>query len=90
MYHTHHSIGTSLHTHGVQGVETYHKANRFMEDVNVQRLIDAEGAPSGLRHRIGGLMITLGATVAGRTHDIQGRQATMPSPAAKSGFVPTR
>lgn len=91
--HTNHSIGTSLTTHGIQGVGTHHKVHQLMADAEKQRLISdlhGAGTRSGLRHRLGGMMISLGAVIAGKTHDIQERQATMPSPTAKSGFVPTR
>lgn len=91
MNHTHSSIGTSLMTHGIQGIDTHYKTGQLMADANTQRLINnvRAGGTTGLRHRIGGMMIALGAAIAGKTHDLQERQATMPSPTAKSGFVPT-
>lgn len=89
-----HSIGTSLMTHGLHGIDTHYKTEQLMRDTNTRKRfsdVHATGEPSGMRHRIGGMMIALGAAIAGKTHDIQARQATMPSPrSAKPGVVPTR
>lgn len=89
---TNQSIGTSLIIHGIQGIDTHHRTERLMADVNTHWItsgLKGDNASSSLRHRIGGMMIALGAAIAGTTHDLQERQATMPSPSAKSGFVPT-
>lgn len=89
---THQSIGSSLFAHGIQGIDTHYKTEQLMHDVNTRQMIidlrDA-GTTTSLRNRIGGMMIALGAAIAGKTHDLQERQATTPSPSAKSGFVPT-
>ena len=94
MNHTQHSIGTSLMTHGIQGIDTHFKTGQLMADAqNRQMIIDLHdaGATTDLRHRIGGMMIALGAAITGKTHDIQERQATRPShPTAKPGVVPSR
>jgi hypothetical protein len=94
MNHPHRSISNSLVIHGIQGIDTHHKTAKLMADVNSHRIISElrnANAMPGIRHRIGGMMIALGAAIAGKTHDIQARQATMPSPSsAKPGVVPTR
>lgn len=95
MKNTHHdySIGTSFLIHGTQGIDTHYKTDHLMLDAETRQLISslrASGNPAGIRHRIGGMMIALGAAISGKTHDLQERQATMPSPTAKPGVVPTR
>lgn len=91
--HTQHSIGSSLMTHGIQGIDTHYKTGQLMADArNRQLIIDLRdaGAADSLRHRLGRMMISLGAAIAGKTHDIQERQATRPShPSAKAGAVPS-
>jgi hypothetical protein len=93
--HTHrtHSIGSSFMAHGIQGIEPHHKTEQLMAGATTHRItrdLPHRGAPNRLRYRVGGVMIALGAAIAGRTHDIQDRRATTPSPTATSGFVPTR
>ena len=89
MNHTH-SIGTSFMTHGIEGIGAHHKTHQLMAAANARRLDDVNGSTS-LRHHLGSLMISIGAAVAGKTHDIQERQATRPShTSAKPGAVPTR
>lgn len=78
MNHTqqHHSIGTSLMTHGMQGIDTHYKTEQLMAAADARQLsndLRGNGTASGLRHRIGGMMIALGAAIAGKTHDIQAR-----------------
>jgi hypothetical protein len=93
--HTHHthSIGSSFMAHGIQGIEPHHATSRLMAEATAHRNtrdLHPTGAPNRLRYRIGGVMIALGAAIAGKTHDIQERRATTPSPTATSGFFPTR
>jgi hypothetical protein len=93
--HTHrtHSIGSSFMAHGIQGIEPHHATSRLIAEATAHRntrALHPTGAPNRLRYRIGGVMIALGAAIAGKTHDIQERRATTPSSTATSGFVPTR
>ena len=88
-----HSIGSSLMIHGYQGIDAHYKTAQLMASARAHELLNnvrATGTNPGLRHRFGAMLIALGAAIAGKTHDIQARQATMPSPTAKPGAVPTR
>ncbi len=90
---TNQPMSTSLFAHGIQGIDTHYTTERLLIDAETRRTLDtlrASGTAIGVRHALGGMMIALGAAIAGKTHDLQERQATMPSPSAKSGFVPTR
>lgn len=88
------SIGTSLMIHGYQGIDAHYKTAQLMAGARAHELLNnvrATGTNPGVRHRFGGILIAIGAAIAGKTHDIQARQATMPSPSsAKPGVVPTR
>ena len=82
----HPTIGNSFRTQGRGGMEATYKRERWMAAAKSRR--NATG--NGLRHSIGSLVISLGAFIAGTTTHIQDRQATMPVPTPKTGFVPTR
>lgn len=89
----HSPIGLDFLAHGTQAVGPTFTMERRLAEANARRIIaNIRGTEpaTGLRHAIGGLIISLGAFIAGTTANIQDRQATMPAPAPKSGYVPTR
>lgn len=89
----HSPIGTHFLTHGIDDIETHHRTRQLLDHADTRRLVARlghAGRPEGLRARLGGMLIALGAAITGTTHDLQERQGGMPSPFRKSGFVPTR
>jgi hypothetical protein len=89
----HSTIGHSFLASGTPAIDTAYAMDRRLAEAESRRLVaNARNAesPTGLRHAIGSLLISFGAFIAGTTTHIQDRQATMPAPAPKPGFVPTR
>ena len=89
----HSKIGTTLLDHGNTGINVQYRTSQLLADAHTHRLISQlphTGRPNRLRVHIGGMMIALGAAIAGTKHDLQERQSTMPPPFRKPGFVPTR
>ncbi len=94
MYGMHHtSVGQDFMTFGNEAIGVHHAIQRRLVDAERHVIITNirnRTQPTGIRNRLGGMMIALGTHLAGKTIDLQERQATMPAPEPKSGFVPTR
>lgn len=90
---SHSPVGLDFLAHGTQAIDTTFAVERRRAEADARRIIaNARGThpATGLRHALGTVIISLGAIIAGTTTTIQDRQATMPAPAPKSGYVPTR
>jgi hypothetical protein len=90
---SHTPIGLDFLAHGNQAIDVNHASERRQAEADSRRIIASirDAQPStGPRHALGTLIISLGAFIAGTTANIQDRQATMPAPTPKSGYVPTR
>lgn len=94
MYGMHHSsIGQDFMTFGNESVGVHHAIQNRLAQAERHQIITNlrdEDQPSGIRNRLGIMMISLGTLIAGKTAHMQERQATRPSSSPKSGFVPTR
>jgi hypothetical protein len=89
----HSRIGTRVLDYSNVGIHTHYRIGLLLADAETrQRLAELRdaGHRTTLRIRIGEMMIALGAAIAGTTHDLHDRQATMPPPLRKPGFSPTR
>jgi hypothetical protein len=88
----HSSIGQSFLNNGTSAIDATHAMERRFEEAEARRILSIarhHDSGTGLRHTLGAMIISLGTVIAGTTATIQDRQATMPDPSPKPGFVPT-
>lgn len=86
-------ISHNFFANGTPAIDATHMMERRLAEAESRRLIASarrNASGTGLRHMVGTMIISVGAVIAGTTTNIQDRQATMPDPTPKSGFVPTR
>lgn len=81
-------IGNRFLDYSNVGIHTHYRIALLLADAESRQSL--AGYRSTLRGRIGEMMITLGVAIAGTTHDLQERRASMPTPSRKPGFSPTR
>jgi len=71
------SIGHQLTIFGIEGIAVHHVSRQRREEAEAYAIVADIRHPGAVRHRIGSMVIALGARIAGNTDDWQ---APMPAP----------